>query len=90
MAIFDSNNALDTNFGYANAATGIFTQYRQASIYGFPDWIYQNYEFYVQDNWKATPTRNRTPRWASEISPGLASRPPPIIAAIEAEWCGAR
>ena len=35
-------------------------------------------------------SRKRTPRWASETSPGRARRPPPTIAAIEAEWCGAR
>jgi hypothetical protein len=49
----DANNPVDTNFPYANAATGVFNWYQQASIFGFPDWIYQNYEFYVQDNWKA-------------------------------------
>ena len=27
----DTNNALDTGYGYANAATGVFTQYLQAS-----------------------------------------------------------
>ena len=26
----DTNNALDTGFGYANAAIGVFTQYLQA------------------------------------------------------------
>ena len=33
---------------------------------------------------------NRTPLWARLISPGLAPRPPPTIAAIEAVWCGSR
>ena len=49
----NSSNQFDTGFGYANAATGVFNTYRQASIYGFPQWIYKNFEWYLQDNWKA-------------------------------------
>jgi hypothetical protein len=48
----DVNNALDTGFGYANAATGIFTQYLQASNFVEGSMIYDNTEFYLQDNWK--------------------------------------
>jgi hypothetical protein len=48
----DVNNALDTGFGYANAATGIFTQYLQASNFVEGSMIYNNTEFYLQDNWK--------------------------------------
>ncbi|OIQ69873.1 hypothetical protein GALL_485200 [mine drainage metagenome] len=33
---------------------------------------------------------NSTPLWARLISPGLAPRPPPTMAAIEAVWCGSR
>jgi len=50
----NSSNQFDTGFGYANAATGVFNTYRQASIYGFPEWIYKNFEWYAQDNWKPT------------------------------------
>ncbi len=35
-------------------------------------------------------SRNSTPLWASETSPGLTRRPPPVRAAMLAEWCGAR
>ena len=35
-------------------------------------------------------SRNRTPLWASEISPGRACAPPPTIAATEVAWCGLR
>jgi site-specific DNA recombinase len=35
-------------------------------------------------------SRNSTPRCASETSPGRTRKPPPISAAIEAEWCGLR
>ena len=48
----DSNNALDTGFGYSNAAVGVFTQYQQASKFVEGSMLYNNTEFYVQDNWK--------------------------------------
>ncbi len=48
----NSNNALDTGFGFANAATGVFTQYLQASDFVEGSMIYNNTEFYAQDNWK--------------------------------------
>jgi hypothetical protein len=51
--IDDANNPYDTGFGYANAATGVFTYYQQASKYAYPEWIYKNLEWYAQDNWKA-------------------------------------
>ncbi len=50
----DANNGLDTGFGYANAATGVFTQYLQASNFVEGSMIYDNTEFYIQDNWKAS------------------------------------
>ena len=49
----NANNALDTGFGYANAATGVFTQYLQASNFVEGSMLYNNTEFYLQDNWKA-------------------------------------
>ena len=48
----DTNNALDTGFGFANAATGVFTQYLQQSSLIEGSMIYNNTEGYVQDNWK--------------------------------------
>jgi hypothetical protein len=34
-------------------------------------------------------SRKRTPLWAHEIAPGLASRgPPPTMLTMLAEWCG--
>jgi hypothetical protein len=50
----DANNPYDTGFGYANAAIGVFDYYWQASKYAMPQWVYNNFEFYVQDNWKTT------------------------------------
>ena len=35
-------------------------------------------------------SRNRTPKWASDTSPGRGRVPPPTSAAMLAEWCGAR
>ena len=48
----DTNNGLDTGFGFANAATGVFTQYLQQSKLIEGSMIYNNTEFYLQDNWK--------------------------------------
>jgi Carboxypeptidase regulatory-like domain/TonB-dependent Receptor Plug Domain len=48
----NASNAFDTGYAYANAATGVFTVYRQASKFAIPEWRYKNYEFYAQDNWK--------------------------------------
>ena len=48
----DTNNALDTGFGFANAAAGVFTQYLQQSKLIEGSMIYNNTEFYLQDNWK--------------------------------------
>ncbi|HEX7086047.1 MAG TPA: TonB-dependent receptor [Vicinamibacterales bacterium] len=52
--IDNSSNPFDTGFGYANAATGVFNTYTQASKYALPEWRYKNFEWYLQDNWKAT------------------------------------
>jgi hypothetical protein len=49
----NSSNPFDTSYAYANAATGIFNSYTQASKFAIPEWRYHNVEFYVQDNWKA-------------------------------------
>jgi hypothetical protein len=47
-----TNNPLDTGFGFANAATGVFTNYVQASKLIEGRMIYNNIEFYLQDNWR--------------------------------------
>jgi len=51
----DNSNPYDTGFSYANAATGVFRTYTQANIFAVPEYVYKNFEFYAQDNWKATP-----------------------------------
>jgi hypothetical protein len=48
-----SGSPYDTGFGYANASIGVFSTYTQASKYAMPEWVYDNVEWYVQDNWKA-------------------------------------
>jgi hypothetical protein len=48
-----NNNPFDTSFGLANAATGVFNTFTQASKFAIPEWRYHNVEFYAQDNWKA-------------------------------------
>ena len=48
----DTNNPLDTGFGFANAALGVFSSYGQQSRWGEGAYLAINHEFYVQDNWK--------------------------------------
>ncbi len=48
----DTNNALDTSFGYANAAAGVFRRYTQGSTFVEGSMLYNNTEAYIQDNWK--------------------------------------
>lgn len=50
----DSNNPLDSGFGFANAALGIFSSYRQINRLLEGNFIYDSHEFYVQDNWKVS------------------------------------
>ena len=52
--IDDANNPFDTGYGYANAATGVFNTYTQANKFALPEWSYKNFEWYAQDNWKAS------------------------------------
>ncbi len=48
----DTSNLLDSQFGYANAALGVFTRYQQTEKFVEGSMIYNNTEFYIQDNWK--------------------------------------
>lgn len=50
--INDSNNTYDTGYALANAAIGVFNTYSQASAFSMPDWTYNEFEWYLQDNWK--------------------------------------
>jgi len=50
----DANNPLDSGFGFANAALGIFTSYNQFSRYVEGSLVYDNTEAFVQDNWKVS------------------------------------
>ena len=48
----NTSNPLDTGFGFANAALGIYNQFNQASAYVIGKYRYNNIEWYAQDNWK--------------------------------------
>jgi len=48
----DSNNPLDTGFGFANAAVGVFSAFSQQSKFVEGENHYKNVEWYGQDNWK--------------------------------------
>jgi hypothetical protein len=50
----DGNNPLDSQYGFANAALGIFTSYAQVSKFVEGQYVYNNDEAYVQDNWKVS------------------------------------
>jgi hypothetical protein len=50
----DTNNTLDSGFGYANAELGVFSQYLQASRFIEGDMVYNQFEGFIQDNWKVT------------------------------------
>jgi hypothetical protein len=51
----DGNNPLDSGFGFANAALGIFTSYEQQNALIEGTLIYHNRDFYLQDNWRVNP-----------------------------------
>ena len=48
----DSNNPLDSGFGFANAALGIFSSYSQQAKFIEGNWVYDSVEGFVQDTWK--------------------------------------
>jgi hypothetical protein len=48
----DSNNPLDSGFGFANAALGIFSSYEQQAKFIEGNWVYDSIEGFVQDTWK--------------------------------------
>ena len=50
----DTNNPLDSGFGFSNAVLGVFDQYLQQSTYVEGSFLYNNVEGYIQDNWKVT------------------------------------
>src|SRR5262245_26916996 len=50
----EGSNPLDTGFGFANAAIGVYNTFTQASGYFTGQYRYNNVEWYAQDNWKLT------------------------------------
>jgi hypothetical protein len=48
------NNPYDAQHPFANAALGIYNTFNQASSYLKPNWVYNNLEGYLQDNWRMT------------------------------------
>lgn len=48
----DTNNPLDSGFGFANAALGIYSSYAQQSKFVEGAYRYNNTEWFVQDNWR--------------------------------------
>jgi hypothetical protein len=50
----DASNPYDTGFPFANAITGVYQAYTQASAYVIANYVYSNVEWYLQDNWKVS------------------------------------
>ncbi|HCC58813.1 MAG TPA: hypothetical protein DEQ47_16455 [Solibacterales bacterium] len=50
----NSGNPFDSQYGFANAALGIYNSFNQASKYLTGKYRYWNIEWYVQDTWKVT------------------------------------
>jgi len=50
----DASNPLDTGFPFANAAVGVYQSYTQAAQWIKGNFLYNNVEWYLQDNWRAT------------------------------------
>ncbi|MFN7927849.1 MAG: TonB-dependent receptor [Blastocatellia bacterium] len=48
----NSSNPFDTGFGFANAITGVYNTFNQASAYIIGKYRYNNVEWFAQDNWK--------------------------------------
>jgi hypothetical protein len=51
----NSSNPYDSGYGFANAALGIYTNFKQASSYLLGKYRYSNIEWYAQDTWKVKP-----------------------------------
>jgi hypothetical protein len=49
----DASNPLDSGYPFANAALGIYQTYGQAAQWVEGNYVYNNVEWYLQDNWKA-------------------------------------
>jgi len=49
-----TSNPFDTGFGFANAITGVYNTFDQASAYIIGKYRYNNIEWFAQDNWKVT------------------------------------
>src|SRR5229473_6164733 len=50
----NTSNPFDTQYGFANAATGVYSTFTQASQYALGQYRYWNIEMYAQDSWKVS------------------------------------
>ena len=48
----DASNPYDSGYPFSNAALGIYQQYVQAAQWVQGNYVYNNVEWYLQDNWK--------------------------------------
>ena len=50
----NNSNPLNTNLGWANALLGTLNSYTESDVHPFAEGRFNQIEFYVQDNWRAT------------------------------------
>jgi hypothetical protein len=50
----DTNNPLDTTFGFSNGAIGVFSTYSQSSRWAEGAFLAVNNEAFIQDNWRVS------------------------------------
>ena len=50
----DASNPFDTGFPFSNAALGVYQSYSQAAAWIKGNFLYNNYEWFAQDNWRMT------------------------------------
>lgn len=48
----DASNPLDTGYPFANAVLGVYQTFSQAAQWFQGKWVYNNLEWYAQDNWR--------------------------------------
>ena len=50
----DASNPFDTGYPFANAAIGVYQTYSQAAQWVKGNYVYNNIEWYAQDNWRTS------------------------------------
>ena len=68
-----TTNPFDSGDGFSNALLGVINTYSEGTARVNGDWIFNNLEFYVQDNWRVSKRLDPRHRHAV-LSPAAADR----------------